>query len=198
MKLAIPYYSQYKEVTSDEWKGRACIVTCLKMALDHVSPGSAPSLDRLIEEALIHSASMMEHGLITAQSATHGFVHDVIVVMAHNHGVAAYREEFKSLSLDAENKPAPSPYVEAVLQKGIEKLKTSIENNHVPIVSVLPGLSDGESFHTILLTGFEEEEGRVKGFYYHDPDAKDLPRNDLFLSLSEFLKYWRKMAIFIG
>ncbi len=198
MKLDIPYYSQFTEVTSDEWKDRSCIVVCLKMALDFLVPGKAPSVDRLIEEALLHSASMMEHGLITAKSATHGFVHDVIVVLAHNHGVPAYREEFKSLSLDEHNKPIPSPYVDLILQRGIEKLKQGIQSRHVPIVSVFPGLSEGESFHTILLTGFEEKDGVVTGFYYNDPDAKDEQRKDLFLELPDFLKYWRKMVIFVG
>ena len=49
----------------------------------------------------------------------------------------------------------------------------------------------------VLFVGFEKEENRVEGFYYHDPDIEDGEMGEnLFVSFDRFKKYWRRMAIF--
>ncbi len=198
MKLHVPYYSQFHDVTKKEWQSKACTVVCLKMALDYLVPGRAPSIDNLLHEAVIHSNSMLGRGLISEESLRHGSPHDVIVMMAHNYGVTAYREEFKSMSANLDGSIGPSQFAGEMLQHGLKKIVAILETGGLPIVSVLPGLSEGKSFHTILLVGFEDNNATLTGFYYHDSDAPGEARNDLFISLEEFIKYWRKMAICIG
>jgi hypothetical protein len=198
MKHEVPYYSQFRDVTNEELKEKACTMTCLKMAGDFLSPNTFPSIDEMMEEAMVHGESMKEHGLITLSHTPHGFSHDVIVSLAHNYGIPAYKEEFKSFSLDQNKKPILGSHQNTMLQNGFKKISTALRAGSLPIVSVMPGLSEGKSFHTILIIGFEEKDGVLTGFYYHDPDAKNEERKEVFMSLEEFLKFWRKMAIFIG
>ena len=198
MKLSVPYYSQFHDVTKEEWRSKACTVVCLKMALDFLVPDRTSSIDNLLHEAVIHSNSMLSRGLISEESLSHGSPHDVIVMMAHNYGVTAYREEFKSMAIGLSGAMEQSKFADEMFQQGLKKIVAILETGGLPIVSVLPGLSEGKSFHTILLIGFEDNNGTLTGFYYHDSDAAGEARNDLFITLEEFTKYWRKMAIFIG
>ncbi len=198
MKLEVPYYSQHRDVIKSELRDRSCIMTCLKMAGDFLSPSTLPPIDQMMEEAMIHSQSMVEHGLISQPITPHGFAHDVIVSVAHNYGLPAYKEEFKSYSLDENKNPIPGIYGDLMFQNGLKKISAMLETGSLPIVSVMPGLSDGKSFHAVLLVGFEENGGALTGFYYHDPDAEKEEKKAVFLPLEEFIKFWRKMAIFIG
>ncbi len=198
MKLDVPYYSQFKDVTREDFKPRSCAMACLKMALDFIVPGRAPSIDVLMDEAMTHTASMIKAGLITEVVTSQGLHRDVTVVMARNYGVTAYREEFKSMALDSINQIVPSQYEGEMYQNGMKKIVAMLETGSLPMVSLLPGLSQGKSFHTVLFMGFEEENGTLKGFYYHDPDAENEPREAVFMSLDEFSTYWRKMVICIG
>lgn len=198
MKLDVPYYSQFKDVEREDLKPRACAMTCLKMALDFLVPGRAPSIDVLMHEAMAHTASMIQVGLITEVVAAQGLHRDVTVAMARNYGVNAFREEFKSMSLDEMNNPVASPYENEIYDNGVKKIVAMLETGSLPLISILPGLSEGKSFHSVLFVGFEEENGTLKGFYYHDSDAKDEPRKAVFMPFDEFNAYWRKMAIFIG
>ncbi len=198
MKLKVPYHSQFRDSVREEWKSKACTVTCLKMAGDFLVPERLPSIDELFSEALFHSESMRSKGLIADIALSNGFPHDVIILLAHNYGIPAYREEFKSKSINTNSEIKESQYSGDMLNEGINRLRQSIENGKPPIVSVLPGLSEGTSFHTILLVGFEEENGVVSGFYYHDPDSKVIDLESIFIPISKFLEFWRKMAIFVG
>ena len=198
MKLKVPYYSQFRDNIREEWKPKACTVTCLKMAGDFIAPERLPSIDQLFSEALFHSGSMKSRGLIVGSNLSHGFPHDVIVLLAHNYGFLAYREEFKSKFVGKDGSIKESQYSVEMTEKGINRLCQAIRDGKPVIVSVLPGLSEGGSFHTILLVGFEEENGEISGFYYHDPDSRVLDLDTIYIPLSKFLEFWRKMAIFIG
>lgn len=198
MRLDVPYHSQFSPAIPPEWQERVCSLCCLKMAFDFLIPDRAPDFSTLIKEAAVHTRSMIEHGLITEKAGSHGFVHDVIVSLAHNYGVTAYREEFKSMALDSNDQSVPSPYVADMLEQGLKKITAMLETGSLPIVSLTPGLSAGRSFHTVILIGFEDRDGTLTGFYYHDSDARMEARNNQFISLEEFITYWRKLVIFLG
>jgi len=168
------------------------------MALDFLYPDRAPSIDELFDEGLTHSKSMTERGLLSESASNHGIPHDVVVLMAHNYGALSYREEFKSMAVSETGKVIQSQYAGLMFEQGIKKICAMLETGSLPIVSVEPGLSTGTSFHTILLVGFEVQDGTLTGFYYHDPDSKEVAREGIFITLIEFIKFWRKMAIFIG
>ena len=65
--------------------------------------------------------------------------------------------------------------------------------------------SEEKKFHTVVLTGFKEDEQELKGFYYNDPDYEGEDPNpsggqggeNLFVDINTFKKYWRRLAIFV-
>ncbi len=107
-----------------------------------------------------------------------GWFHDSIVNLAKGYGLESYRAE------KIEN---------------IESLKNSLDKNSPVIVSIIKFILGQTKFHTVVLTGYEEAEGSVSGFYFHDPEStsNDRDRNARFVDIKTFEKEWRKMAIFI-
>jgi hypothetical protein len=188
MKIDVPYFSQKLDVEAEEWKGRACGITCLKMALEYAVPRTSPSIDKLIEEALY---------LGGYEKA--GWKHDVLILLAHNHGVAAYREEYKSRIIDLAKKVSSiAPFESALTDHGIKKMAEAVETGQPVIASVAGRFQDGGENHLVVLTGTEHEGDRLAGFYYHEPNETD--RNEgmhKFVSTDTFRKYWRKFALFI-
>jgi hypothetical protein len=201
VKHNVPYYSQFSDVKREEFKpngdGRACAMTCLKMALEYIRGEKALSVDDLFEEALIIQQDMLNRGMLTSKAIENGLPHDIIIFVAHNHGVLSYKEEFKSVSVDiANNKFSNSRYSESMLEKSITKLAGVLRDKGIIMVSMPPGFSTNKSVHTILLIGFEEQDGNLKGFYYHNPDDRTKGVREQFIALEDFKKTWRKQAIF--
>lgn len=188
MKHNVTYYSQFDNVLREEWKARACSIVCLKMALDFFSP-DVIDIDSLIDE-----------GVLLKGWTPHGWTHDSLSLIAHNHGLASYREEFRSMHADPRTGTfSISPYTEKFIEYGIKKISDAIENGGLVIVSTYRNWNPQESFHTVLLIGLEKgEDGRISGFYYHDPDTALEKREGIFVQLKDFLENWRKMALFMG
>ncbi|HEC33037.1 MAG TPA: hypothetical protein ENI63_02130 [Candidatus Kaiserbacteria bacterium] len=176
MKLSVPYYSQYKEVVDSKWQPRACAVTCLKMALDFEATNfntTIPTIDELIEEGVNIKAFSKE-----------GWVHRGIVFLAHNHGVPAYQEEFRSMD---------GRLAKKLVTTGHSKLINRLKDGKTSIVSVEKGFNEGGGFHQIILVGY-----RDGNFLYHEPESKDNVGAFMRVSDEEFLNHWRHMAIFVG
>jgi hypothetical protein len=189
MKYEVPFYSQYDDVTRDEWKSRACTIVCMKMALEFVAGQSAPSADQLLDEGMYIGAYTKD-----------GWSHHGVALIAHNYGVPAYLEEFKSVKIDLENKKSlPGDFEDSIRDYGILKITQELKKGNLVTVSVLRDLSAGGTFHTVLLVGVEEgQNGEILGFYFHDPDTSKERRIGAFITLSDFLPIWRKFALFIG
>jgi uncharacterized protein YvpB len=176
MKLQVPYYSQYKEVTDLEWQPKACAITCLKMVLDFEAPNfntTIPTLDELIQEGVSINAYSND-----------GWIHKGIVFLSHNHGVPAYQEEFRSVNKEFEKN---------LTEVGISKILKRLEDKKTSMVSVEKDFEKSGSFHQILIVGYEDGN-----FLYHEPEEKD--ETGAFMQVSEerFLAHWRRLAIFIG
>lgn len=189
MKLNIPYYSQ-NDATEPYWKERACGIVCVKMVLDFCVPGRTPSIDRLIEEGRF---------IFVGGHGKHGWEHDALVMLMHNYGLHSYRQEFKSLTIDQElHVVSESPYSEGFLEEGIQKIRRTI-NAGFPVIVSVPGYTGqkGES-HITVLTGLEEKDGKIVGFYYHQSALKTRNEGEhLFINIETFQKHWRRMAIFV-
>ena len=82
MKLTVPYYSQYLDVTDPFWMIRACGACALKMVAEYHAI-SVPDLVALCEEAKARDGYHMENG----------WVHDYLVMKAKELGLDAYRKE---------------------------------------------------------------------------------------------------------
>lgn len=176
MRLSVPYYSQYKEVSDPDWQSRACALACLKMALDFEASNFGtiiPTLDELIQE-----------GINIKAFGKAGWIHNGIVSLSYNHGVPAHREEFRSKN---------NKFAKHLATAGCAKFLERLKEGKTSTVSVEADFKDGGEFHQVLLVGHEDGN-----FLYHEPGAKD--ETGAFRQVGEetFLRHWRHLAIFIG
>lgn len=191
-KLSVPYYSQHRDVEDPDWQIKSCAIACIKMVMEFLNNDNQnlPSIDELIKEGII----------IGAHSTSSGWIHAGLVRLAHNHGYSAYNEEFRSIRVDiAEATFNQSEHEEILLNKAISKIKRKIENNFPVIISCSAGWQDIQRYHQVVIIGIEEEGKEVKGFYYHEPEAKsELEGANRFVDIETFKTHWRKFAIFLG
>jgi len=188
MKLDVPYYSQFLDVEDKEWMPRSCSVVCLKMIFDYNSIDKNLSIDDLKQE-----------GVIIGEYTMDGWSHEVLVRLARNHGLHAYRQEFRSQTINISNNSAKeSEHEERLKNEGIEKFVKSLENEELVIVSINKFTLGQEKSHAVLLTGFEKDGEKITGFYYHDPESLDREKAaHLFVDIKTFKKAWKKFAIFV-
>lgn len=174
--LSVPFYSQHLAVKDPLWRLLSCGVVALKSVLDFLEAPMS-SADELIRIGLSHNAH-----------SDSGWTHAGIVSIAAQFGVAMKRKEFRSHDpLEAEK----------LLNEGINKLVTSIEQGKPVLISAIKKWAEVKKFHMMVLVGFEMDEGILKGFYYHDPDAyTEGEGKNQFVPIETFKKYWRRMAIF--
>jgi len=106
-----------------------------------------------------------------------GWLHDYFVHLFEEYGLSAMREE---------------------KMKNYDSIIENLKNNKPVIVSGIKYIFGQTKFHMVVLTGLEEENGNVTGFYYHDPEStnREFAQN-IFVSIDIFLRDWRKMAIFV-
>lgn len=189
--IEINYLSQYLDVKDPYWQPRSCSIVCLKTVMDYYRTDKkedTPTVEQLIKE-----------GFLIGGFGLDGWVHDAIVMLAHNYGFSAYRQEFRSMDIDYESKKMQEGiYHDKLSQDGIEKIIRYLRSKKPVIVSAVKKFQEEDKFHTVILIGFEEQDEKILGFYYHDPDA--LVRQDgvrQFVNMETFEKFWRRLAIFI-
>lgn len=183
--LLVPYYSQKIDVLDPHWKERTCGILSLKMLLDFLG-AKTPSPDEFVQK-----------GVTAGAYGEWGWTHTGLVSLAASFGVNMKRKEFRSQDIEEQ---------ERLLHKGIDELVSSLENNKPILISAIKKWAETKKFHMMVLVGFEMDEGvpataqagRIKGFYYHDPDAYTPHEGkDQFVSIETFKKHWRRMAIFV-
>lgn len=176
MKLNVPYYSQYLDVMNADWQSRACGVVCLKMLLG-TKGISTPTLDEMIAQGDAIGA----HG-------EYGWIHDGLIALAHQYGAKLERAEWR-------RSDEKSP--EELNEEGIKFLVSRLRMHCPVLVSAIKKFQEEDKFHMVTLTGFEEQDGAVTGFYYHDSDTtKRGEGENLFVPIDVFRARWRRMAIY--
>lgn len=181
------FCSQYLDITNEEWKNRSCSISALWMGFKILKPEFNLSLDQVLEEGI--SINGFKDGF---------WDHKSIAILAHNHGFAAYTEEFKSSPFGVDTE-----YAESINEYGVNKifefLKNNRENNFgVVIASVPKNFDDVDKPHSILLHDVLEKDGE-KYFIYNDSEKLSKSEGEnLEISLQEFKNKWRKLAIFIN
>ncbi len=176
MLLSVPYYSQYIDVVDKKWQPRACGVTCLKMLLG-AQFVRTPSIDEMIRQ-----------GELIGAYGPSGWTHDGLLSLARKYYTKLSRAEWRQ----AEGKIA-----DELNEKGIEFLISKLRAGHPLIVSAIKNFEVADKFHMVVLTGFEEEDEKVTGFYYHDSDTHQRGKGkNIFVSIEIFQTSWRRMAIF--
>ena len=176
MKLNVPYYSQYLDVTNTMWQPRACGIACLKMILD-TDYARSLTLDEMIDQGCAIGA----HG-------EYGWKHAGLVALARQYGTKLSRAEWRHGDTKSQDE---------LNEEGIQFLITHLRSGRPAIVSAIKKFQEADKFHMMVLTGFEEKEGVVIGFYYHDSDFQVRGEGEnLFVSIDTFRSKWRRMAIF--
>lgn len=184
MKLEVPYVSQHNDVSDEKWKRHSCPIVCVYMVLKFMKEED----DKIeIPEAV---DDLIYEGFELRGTGDYGWTHDSLVWLLHNHGVSAYREEFKSIDDSTASR---------FRDIGIEKIKKSIESGFPVVVSGIKGWNEEKKFHTFLFTGLAEGKSKnIEGFYYHDPDSySEKDGAHQYIPLDLFKEKWRKMAIFV-
>lgn len=176
MKIKVNHYSQYLDVTDPMWQPRACGVACLKMLLD--SRGTeTPPLDEMIAQGCAIGA----HG-------EWGWKHDGLIALARQYGAKLSRNEWRK---------SESKTPEELNEEGIMFLISELIAKRPVLVSAIKKFEEADKFHMVLLTGFDERDGAVIGFYYHDSDTTVRGEGEnLFVPIDTFRAKWRRMAIF--
>lgn len=176
MKLTVPHYSQYLDVTDSMWQPRACGVACLKMLLEEKGEHS-PILDEMIAQGCAIGA----HG-------EYGWKHDGLVALAKQYGAKLSRAEWRQ---------SDSATPDELNEDGIQFLISELRAGRPMIVSAVKKFQEDDKFHMVVLTGFEEKDSVTTGFYYHDSDTtKRGEGENLFVPINIFRAKWRRMAIF--
>lgn len=173
MKLKVPFFWQYDESIPQDWRHRACTMSSLSMVLRFFEREVTPS--EIIKEGLSLKGAYIQ-GV--------GWDHKASSWLAHNHGVQAYSEEFRTL---VENKP--SQYDQIFLENGIKKIKKSVESGIPVLVSIKMDFKEENNPHTIVIVGTTEN-----GFLYHDSKYEDGTYREV--SEEVFKHAWRRFAVF--
>lgn len=174
--LNVPFYSQHTGVTDAHWKERACGILSLKMVLDFLGAKT------------LSSDEFITRGVSAGAYGEWGWTHPGLVSVAAQFGMPMKQKEFRS----------QDPHeAEKLLKEGIDELVASIESGKPVLISAIKKWKEVKKFHMMVLVGFEVDEGVLKGFYYHDPDAyTEGEGENQFVPIDTFKKHWRRMAIF--
>lgn len=180
----IQFISQYNDIENPDWKHRGCTISALWMALNFLQKDFDLKPDDLLDEAIA----------IGAFAPVGFWLHDRIALLAHNHGLAAYNEEFKSLPFGKETK-----YSEPINDYGINKIFHFVKDeNNVIITSVPKNFTEKDKPHSILIHGSVEKDGK-KFLIYNDSEKKSEEEGrNREVDLETFKENWRKLAIFIS
>lgn len=179
MQLDIPFFSQLDNSVPQEHQRKVCALACIKMIMD--SKGDSVSFDHIFKEALV--VGLYEKA---------GWAHETIVRILRNHEILAYRQEFLAHTIDVDNANfSIASHTDSFVQKGIEKIKKSINNGNPVMVSVIAGFSENKEDHMVLIVGYQDQS-----LFILDP-ILSLEQNPKTILIEDFKKFWKGLAIFV-
>jgi len=190
MKLKLNFFSQYSQDITKEWQSKSCAIVCVKMMLDFF--GKKVDVESLIKEGLVISNNLSKKGKPqNGYTKEFGWGHDSLLMLLRNRGVVAYEQEFKSFTDGfLEN--------DSLAEFGVNKIADSIKKEFPVIISIAKNASNRRlSGHMVIVYGYEEKKGILSGFYINDPEQKtELKGKNIFIKKEDFIKNWKKLAIF--
>ncbi|MDP3880894.1 MAG: hypothetical protein Q8Q32_01785 [bacterium] len=194
MRIDIPFYSQnwdldnwqalgYKNKDDAQyWERSSCGILCAKMAMDSFLSQRGDELTPPIKEII---------GLGVKQGAfsdATGWSHQGLAKLIEGFGFKATPRTMNS-----------------------DQLKEAIENNSIPIISIKWAFNNKKSLkerilfwkkyggHLGVITGFEEENGKITGFYvHHTSKRKEQNWQNRLLPVKDFLKGYTGRGILVS
>lgn len=211
--LDVPYYSEFEEidgVTShiDFFKRRSCGIVSLKMVLDFISRQTnrkIVKIDYLIKVALAEGAYVLENG----GHKDYGWQHAGLVRTVQKLGFLGYRRKYfiqkkdlEHLQKEGTSNKSLRRYYNQVFTEVVAAFRNQIDDGMPFLISIEKNLGIKRVSHIVVLTGYREVADEIIGFFINDPNnpkqGKNRPKHkNEFISLSEFDKIWRKLAIFV-
>lgn len=183
--LPVPYYSQNAESVDPDWRNRACGISCISMIMAY------HQLDDVSIMPLIHE------GLNIGGYCANGWFHESLVRIMRNHGLHAYAEEYRCVVVGKNRGQASENVLQPkMVDSGILKIIKQIDLGRPVIVSVDENFRNNKFKHMVVVVGYKTFESQVTGLYINDPDDRQSPGNNVFISIDRFKDYWRKFAIF--
>jgi|GEM_PF-634218 len=192
--LDIPYYSQFRDIKREDWQSHACGVVCVSMTLASIKVWV--DVDNLIDEAIFVK------GQIDGK-----WTHNALALLARNHGLLAYSQEFRTVSINLEDNSCQPGVHESRFQKaGLKKIANSIDVGMPVLISVKEGFATNRSPHNVLIVGYEKAESvitsgqskyvNITHLYVHDPDTREYEKENMKVEIGKFLEYWRLFVVF--
>ncbi len=212
--INIPYYSEFEEIDGSKehikvFKRRSCGIVSVKMILDYLSDKYNKKripLNLLIKSSLKNRAYRLQLG----QRKDYGWIHSRLVQTIQEFGFKSFRHSYLIRPSDIqnivnENHNAKSIilYKEQVISESLYTIKKSIDLEIPIIISINKNLGKKNNPHLVVLTGYKFENNNIVGIYLNDPNnpkknSKDrLELKNKYINKEEFIKIWRKTAIFI-
>ncbi len=168
--LKLKYYSQYLDLDDKMDALTSCGMTCVKMLLEYKN---------------IHTEKlciMVRRGKGEGGYGPSGWIHDYFVSMLNSYNLNSHREE----KMDT--------------KKALHDFKISIDNDNPIICSVEQRIFDRKLFHMILIIGYKyDKDNNIIGLYYNDPASTSIENGEnKYVTVADFIPYFRNMAIFIN
>lgn len=181
--MSVPYFSQWRDVADEAWRGRACGLACASMVL--AAHGIEASPDELLAEA----RAMTGH----LEWTRHGAPHAAICALLRNRGLHSYHEEFRGRRYDAGHGHWRDDLGldRAHLDYGLAKIRAAAERDEPVIVSVAPKFRTNEEGHLVVVAGVTED-----GFLVHDPDDRSGAGEEVAVSADYLEDFFRRFAVF--
>lgn len=178
MKLDVPYYSQFVDISDSFWMLRACGAVCFKMVVEFHGKDSGDTLDFCNQAKALGGYDMQN-----------GWVHNYLVLQAKEIGLNAHRTEREIPIIDEiiASLTLGNPVIVSVEKRVLEQKRFHM--------IVITGYEEGEGGNE-LTEAFHIKPSH--GFYYHEPESTDkIKGKDRFCDIETFKQYWRGKAIFI-
>lgn len=184
--MKIYFCSQYRDIKNADWKHKGCSVSALWMALKSLKQ----------EEFILTPDELLEEAInIKSFSDTGFWKHEKVSILAHNHGLAAYNEEYKSMPFGEETK-----YASRLNSYGVEKIFQFLKEKRGLVIASIPkNFEEINKPHSILLHDVKVKDSGERVFVYHDSEKESEEEGvNKEIDFNTFLNSWRRLAIFLN
>jgi len=186
--MDIKYFSQLDKTVPVDRQHNICGAVCVKMILDSKNTESEININDLIKEGEMIGAFNLDIGGL--------WTHDGLVRLLRNHGESSYAQEFRSVYANLETGEfKTSEHEEELMQRGIEKIMRFIKRGKPVIASFKAGFTENTEPHLVVIKDIKtNEKSNSPVFIINDPVAGE----EIEITIDHFLKYWKKMVIFVN